>query len=121
MNRHGKLTRYATLFVAALLAVLAITGTGHAAEFDERAEQVPVAATSVADAAMGGCEDVAAAVTSDVHSAASPFAAATSAPSLTEQSAPSSDCFILLVCAYELWEGVWVYVCRVRATNCPSS
>lgn len=118
MNRYWKLTRYATLFVATLLAVLTIIGIGHAAEFDERTEQMPVAAL-VADATMGGCESMVATVSGDMHSAASPFVAAASVPSLAEQSEPRSDCYILWHCSYELREGMWVFVCRIVATNCP--
>lgn len=102
------------------MTALVIVGASQAAEIDARTEPPsPTAAPINAnDAAAGGCESVAATVGDDIHSTKSPFAV-TTAPSLSDQPAPASDCYVLWRCTYELREGILVFVCRIIATDCP--
>lgn len=120
MDRPMKLTHYTFVAVIALVTALIIVGTSQAAGIDARTEPAsPTAAlTNANDAAPGGCESVAATFGDDIYSTKSPFAV-TTAPSLSNQPAPASDCYVLWRCAYELREGIWVFVCRIVATNCP--
>lgn len=121
MDRYSKLTHHVIVAVIALVTALIIVGASQAAEIDTRTEQLPATALLVDtnDAAAGGCQDVATAVGDDIHSTSSPLAVGTAPPTLSDQPAPPSDCYIVLHCTYELWEGVWVFVCRVVATDCP--
>lgn len=104
-GRYLKLTYYAVVAVIALVTALIIVGTSQAAEIDARTEPPPAALTNANDAAAGGCESVAATVGDDIHSTKSPFAV-TVAPSLSDQPAPASDCYVVLHCIHEPREGV---------------